>query len=270
VFSDVDETLIKVKSMFRFLAFYLGTRGEPPETYDRLTGELRRAADAGTPRHEINRRYYRLFAGEDAARLAAAGREWFAYETYGAHLTTGGLFHAPVRRALAEHTAAGHPVLLVSGSFFACLDPIAEETGAARAYGTRPVIRRGALTGDVLVPLIGAAKGRVAYAAAALGGVDLATCTAYGDHISDLDLLAAVGHPVVVGDDPALTAHADRAGWQRLALTGDGAPPATPASPSPSASLSPEPSSDPAAPTPSQPTEGISSAHTSHELETTA
>ncbi|MCZ0978178.1 hypothetical protein O1L60_00090 [Streptomyces diastatochromogenes] len=28
-FSDVDETLIRVKSMFRFLEFYLRLRGEP-------------------------------------------------------------------------------------------------------------------------------------------------------------------------------------------------------------------------------------------------
>jgi HAD superfamily hydrolase (TIGR01490 family) len=223
VLSDVDETLIKVKSMFRFLAFYLERRGEPPATYERLTGELRRAADRGAPRAEINRRYYRLYAGEDAMRLAAAGREWFAHEVYGTHEygvlpSTGGLFHPEVRRALAAHAAAGEALLLVSGSFFACLDPIAEETGALRAYGTRPVIRRGQLTGEVLVPVIGATKGRVAHAAATVLGASLAASTAYGDHISDLDLLSAVGYPVVVGDDPALTAHADRAGWRRLPL----------------------------------------------------
>jgi HAD superfamily hydrolase (TIGR01490 family) len=124
-----------------------------------------------------------------------------------------------VLRALQDHGAAGETILLVSGSFFACLDPIAEATGADRAYGTRPVIRRGRLTGEVLAPLIGPAKGRVAHAAAALRGADLAASTAYGDHISDLDLLSAVGHPVVVGDDPGLTAHARREGWRRLFLS---------------------------------------------------
>jgi HAD superfamily hydrolase (TIGR01490 family) len=209
-FSDVDETLIRVKSMFRFLDFYLARRGEPAGTYDRLVGEMRRGADRGLPRQEINRRYYRYYAGEEAKQLAAVGREWYAHET------ERGLYVPAVRRALAGHRAAGEPIVLVSGSFFACLDPIAEATGADWAIGTRPVIRRGRLTGEVVVPMIGATKGRAAHAAAAVRGADLAACTAYGDHISDLDLLRAVGHPVVVGADPALNAHAERAGWRRM------------------------------------------------------
>lgn len=212
VFSDVDETVIRIKSMFRFLEFYLARRGEPAGTYDRLLGEIRRGADSGVPRHEINRRYYRFYAGEEADRLAAVGKDWFAHES------EQGLFVPETRRALDAHVAAGEPVVLVSGSFFACLDPIAEEVGADWAIGTRPVIRRGRLTGEVLVPMIGTVKGRAVRVSAAVRGVDLAECTGYGDHISDLDLLEAVGHPVVVGADPALNAHAEQAGWRRLPL----------------------------------------------------
>ncbi|MEV1010236.1 HAD-IB family hydrolase [Streptomyces sp. NPDC049881] len=209
-FSDVDETLIRLKSMFGFLEFYLARRGEPAGTYERLTAEIRRGADSGVPRHEINRRYYRFYKGESAERLAAAGRDWHTREA------ARGLYVPEVRRALDAHRAAGEAVVLVSGSFFACLDPIAERTGAARAFGTRPVIRRGQLTGEVLVPMIGAAKGRAARVTLALRGSDPAVCTAYGDHISDLDLLRAVGRPVVVGEDARLGAHADEAGWRRL------------------------------------------------------
>ncbi|WP_052851211.1 HAD family hydrolase [Streptomyces avicenniae] len=211
-FSDVDETLIRLKSMFSFLEFHLARRGEPAGTFERLTAEIRRGADSGVPRHEINRRYYRFFTDESAAGLAASGRAWYARET------ARGLYVPEVRRALAAHRAAGDTLVLVSGSFFACLDPIAEETGADRAFGTRPVIRRGHLTGEVLVPMIGAAKGRAARVTLALRGADPDASTAYGDHISDLDLLRAVGRPVVVGSDPHLGAHAERAGWRRLPL----------------------------------------------------
>ncbi|MDT0306695.1 HAD-IB family hydrolase [Streptomyces sp. DSM 44917] len=214
VFSDVDETLIRVKSMFRFLRFYLARRGEPDSTYDRLAGELKAMAAVGNPRSEVNRAYYRFFAGEEATRLAAAGWEWYDRE----EAEPGGLYHPEVRRALAGHAALGQPVVLISGSFFACLEPIAAATNATWAIGTRPLIHRGVLTGSVLLPVIGAAKGRVAHAVAAVRGADLGDSTAYGDHISDLDLLDAVGHPVVVGDDPELTAHADRRGWRRMAV----------------------------------------------------
>jgi phosphoserine phosphatase len=78
-FFDVDETVLAFKSMFQFMAYYLDDRGEPPSTWQRLARELRAAATV-LPRHEVNRRYYRLLAGESVPRLAVAGRAWFARE----------------------------------------------------------------------------------------------------------------------------------------------------------------------------------------------
>ncbi|MFI9270683.1 HAD family hydrolase [Kitasatospora sp. NPDC052896] len=209
-FFDVDETLIRVKSMFRFLEFYLRRRGEPAGTYRRLTDELRAAAAGGLPRHEVNRRYYRLYAGEEAGRLTAAGADWFAAEL------AEGLFVPETVEALDRHRAAGETVLLLSGSFFACLEPIAAHLSVHGAIGTRPVVRHGRLTGEVVTPMIGPAKAAAARAAAGVLGLDLAASTGYGDHSSDLDLLRTVGRAVVVGDDPRLTAHAARFGWSRL------------------------------------------------------
>lgn len=78
------------------------------------------------------------------------------------------------------------------------------------------MIRRGELTGEVLAPMIGETKGRAVRLTAPLAGLDLAGSWAYGDHESDLPMLAAVGHPVAVGDDPQLAAHAAAPGWGRL------------------------------------------------------
>lgn len=47
-------------------------------------------------------------------------------------------------------------------------------------------------------------------------GVDPAACVAYGDHASDLPMLDAVGHAVVVGDDPVLIALAAARSWDVL------------------------------------------------------
>ncbi|MFE4513143.1 HAD family hydrolase [Kitasatospora sp. NPDC056783] len=209
-FFDVDETLIGVKSMFRFLEFHLRRQGEPAGTYRGLTAELRAQAAAGVPRHEINRRYYRLYAGQKADLLRESGREWFAAEM------AEGLFVPETVEALDLHRAAGETVLLLSGSFFACLEPIATYLGVRGAIGTRPVVREGRLTGEVVTPMIGATKAAAARAAAAVLGLDLAASTGYGDHISDLDLLRTVGRAVVVGDDPELAEHAARSGWSRL------------------------------------------------------
>ncbi|OLT25027.1 HAD family hydrolase [Nocardiopsis sp. CNR-923] len=210
-FFDVDETLIGPKSMFSFLEFRFTSDGREPSAYDRAVADLRAMAAGGAPRQDVNRAYYRLMAGESTDRLRGLGRAWF--ETASARA---GFWHPPVVERLRRHRDQGDLVVLLSGSFFACLEPIAGAVGANWALGTRPVARDGRTTGEVVVPMIGATKGTAARAAAAVRGVPLADCTAYGDHSSDLSLLSAVGHPVAVGDDSVLGAHADRHGWERI------------------------------------------------------
>lgn len=210
-FFDVDETLIDVKSMFDFQRHYLQTIGAAPEVYAQLVAGYQRAAGEGVPREEINRSYYRSYAGHDVSTVLDAGRSWFAT------VVERGLFLDEPLARLASHRKAGTPVVLISGSFFACLDPIAEAVGATWAIGTRPVVREGLFTGEVLAPMIGRRKARAASAVAGIRAVPLSDCAAYGDHASDLDLLLGVGQPTVVGDDPVLAERARREGWPRLA-----------------------------------------------------
>lgn len=209
-FFDVDETLISIKSMFRFLDFYLARRGEGPDTYQRLCDELRAMSAAGRPREDINRAYYRCYAGESAAELARAGTEWITEEV----LRPGLLLDAATEHA--GFRAMGTPTVLLSGSFFACLDPIANLIGASEAHGTPVTIRRGTLTGAVTNPMIGNAKARKVREVSARHGYRSQRCVAYGDHPSDLPMLTAVGDAVVVGEHPLMLAAAHEHDWRRL------------------------------------------------------
>lgn len=212
-FFDVDETLITIKSMFDFLRFYLHWRGHPEDTYDRLVAELHAAAQAGTPREEINRHYYRLYAGESADALAHAGRRWFE-----ATVTPATFIPTPLA-ALRHYQTHGVRYGLVSGSFSPCLDPIGEYLHAAWIDASEPVIRHGRLTGEIAAPMIGVRKAVAVRTRAVDHHLDLGHCAAYADHASDLAMLGTVGYPVVVGDDPILTAHAIRLGWPQLPAT---------------------------------------------------
>jgi HAD superfamily hydrolase (TIGR01490 family) len=212
-FFDVDETLISVKSMFHFLRFFLRARGWPPERYESITGELSRLAAAGVPREETNRHYYRSFAGEPVELVRRLGEDWFRAESSAA-----GFFHTAVAAALQRHRDHGDLIVLVSGSFRPCLDPIARHVGADRIECTELTVVQGKYTGTVVEPVIGMAKAKAVARVMAAVGVDRRNCVAYGDHISDLAMLAAVATPVVVGADEALTAHAVSAGWHRLAV----------------------------------------------------
>ena len=212
-FFDVDGTLITVTSIFRFLAFDLAERGHPPSEFDARLAALGALKAAGASREEANRAFFANFAGRPVEELAAVGRRWFDAEH-----AAGGLFVPSVLARLRAHRAAGEAVVLLSGSFPPCLRPLARLVLADAVLCTEPEVRDGRYTGAVAHPVVGARKAVAARELAWERGVDLADCTAYGDHDSDLPVLELVGHPVVVGDDPVLAAHADRHGWDRLPL----------------------------------------------------
>jgi HAD superfamily hydrolase (TIGR01490 family) len=211
-FFDVDETLITVKSMFEFLRYWLARGGDNGPEYEAAVVELREMADRGVDRAEINRAYYRRYAGARHADLLDAGRDWFA-EFAGQPEP----FHLAALDAVAAHRSAGDTIVLVSGSFRPCLEPVAEAVGADMVLCSSPVVGAdGLLTGEVLRPMIGGAKADgVATTTRSLGFAPR-DCYAYGDHATDLDMLLAVGHAVVIGADPVLVAHAREHGWPVL------------------------------------------------------
>lgn len=210
-FFDVDETLITGKSMFRFLEFYYRARGFPATRYAESVSWLHELLAAGMSRAEANLKYYELYAGQDAQRVAEAGAAWFAAELAG-----GELFRPGVRDALDAHRAAGELVVLVSGSFAACLEPIRAHVRADVLLCTVPEIASGRYTGLVLTPMIGDAKSAAVSELMATRQLRPEDCHAYGDHSSDLPLLEAVADPVVVGDDPVLVDHARQRRWRRI------------------------------------------------------
>ncbi|MBC8090924.1 MAG: HAD-IB family hydrolase [Pseudonocardia sp.] len=211
-FFDVDETLISVKSMFDFLTFHLdGTIGSAGRA-ERVAAFRAAARDKQVPREQVNRVYYRIFAGERADTLAAVGRVWFELRR-----RERGFVHPHVVATLVRHRLAGHRIVLVSGSMPACLDPLAAALGADDVLCTRPLADdTGVLTGDIEASVIGAGKGTAVRALAAEHAISLPLSFGYADHSSDLPMLTLLGHPVVVGAEPDLVAHADRHGWMRF------------------------------------------------------
>ncbi|MEU7278983.1 HAD-IB family hydrolase [Streptomyces sp. NPDC045431] len=211
-FFDVDETLITGKSMLGLLDHHFGDtggRGRPPAAVVRA--ELFALRAAGAARADLNRAFFRRLRGHRERDLMRSGRAWFEAE-----LARGDLFHPPVRAALDRHRAARHTIVLLSGSFAACLDPIARHVAADRTVCTMPEVRRGVLTGEVDAPVIGEEKARRVRRLMHDLGAQPQDCFAYGDDAGDIDVLRAVGHATVVGDDPVLRAWALRTGRPRL------------------------------------------------------
>lgn len=203
-FFDVDETLITCKSMFGFLEHHLDT-----ECYEQTTARLRELTAAGAPRELTNREYYRAFAGDRVADVAASGQRWF-------DAAGQGLFHPPMVAEFRRCQAEGVTTVLVSGSLAACLDPIATHLGADLVLCTVLESRGEVYTGEITATVIGEGKAAAVRLIMAERGADPTRCLAFGDHASDLPMLSEVGTAVVVGADPVLLAHAEHLGWRVL------------------------------------------------------
>ncbi len=211
---DVDETLITVKSMFRFLAFHLERRHgreDGRRHYASALAELeeaRRRSDRST----VNRAFWRLFRGEPLSALVAEAEAWVADETREA-----GFFNDVVRERLAEEREAGRAIVYLSGSADFILRPIVARLGGGEIVAIRLETREGVCTGEIVgIQTIGAGKCAALLAHLAATGRALEGSSAYGDHLSDLPFLELATHPHVIAGDPDLTSVAAARGWPIL------------------------------------------------------
>ncbi|MFE9775095.1 HAD family hydrolase [Streptomyces sp. NPDC005931] len=204
VFCDVDETLIRCKSAVEFLPHYFERHHGPDDARraTELLADLTGRVARGLPREEANRIYHRAWRGCPVARVEAEARRWYEERSRSAD------FYIPATlAALRRHQAEGAPVALVSGSFPPLLWAVVESVGAEYALGARLERCGPVLTGELIgAPAIGEGKRLlVDQLLARHPHVDPADCWAYGDHPSDLPMLHAVGHAVMVAADGSHT-----------------------------------------------------------------
>ena len=116
---------------------------------------------------------------------------------------------------LDEHHRAGRRVVIVSSSPAEVVTPLGAFLGVDEVIATRARIDDdGAYTGELEFYAYGPHKAEALEEYAATNGVDLAECYAYSDSITDVPMLAAVGHPVAVNPDKDLEREAAERGWE--------------------------------------------------------
>ncbi len=206
---DMDGTLLPSTVVEALLWVRLADlpRSRWPRELLEIAAELPRLLAAERrSRSEVVRTVARRYAGADVEALAA-----LVDEQVGAEVLTR-LAPAAVR-TVREHRAAGHRTVLITGAldvFTRPLAPLFDEVLAARlAVGPD-----GRATGRLQEPpVVGEARAAWLARRASLEGWDLAASTAYADSLSDLPLLRAVGSPVAVNPDLALSRTARREEW---------------------------------------------------------
>jgi HAD superfamily hydrolase (TIGR01490 family) len=116
---------------------------------------------------------------------------------------------------IEEHRAAGRDVVIVSSSGEEVVAAIGELLGIGiqDVIATRMVVEDGRFTGEVAYYAAGPEKAIAIREMAETRGYDLTSCYAYSDSITDVPMLAVVGHPTAVNPDRALRRVAADRGW---------------------------------------------------------
>ena len=113
---------------------------------------------------------------------------------------------------VAEHRAAGHRTVLVTGALGLAAEPFAEyfdDVVASRMHE-----RDGALSGYLAAPpLVDEARAAWLRRYAAEHGADLDASYGYGDSLADVSWLSLLGNPHAVNPDTELYRHAQRKKW---------------------------------------------------------
>jgi fatty acyl-CoA reductase len=164
--------------------------------FDLARGVPSMLASERRDRGEFLRRFYRRYDGAPVDEMFEHGAGAFS------DLILPRSFPAGLRR-IREHRAAGHRVVFLTGALdftIAPLTPLADVVACARLR-----IENDRYTGELEeVPYAGDARASYLRRLAKELGADLSASYAYGDSISDLPMLEAVGHPVAVNPDPRL------------------------------------------------------------------
>jgi HAD superfamily hydrolase (TIGR01490 family) len=117
-----------------------------------------------------------------------------------------------------DHQDAGRATFIVSAAGNGVVESLAQVLGMEGGIGTRyEVDGDGNFSGRLDGPFVyGPGKVEAMQAFAERHDIDLESSYAYSDSVSDLPMLRAVGHPVVVNPDPPLAEIARQEGWQSM------------------------------------------------------
>jgi HAD superfamily hydrolase (TIGR01490 family) len=205
-FFDVDRTLVGPRSMERAFATYLIRR-----RYLGLADLARYLGFWARHLHQLGHglvqtNKYHL-RHKDPQELAGLAADCFR-EAILPRVSRAG------RLAVDRHRQRGHLVVLLTGSLKPLAELLALELGADLTLAAELAEEGGALSGTLLNRRPhGSEKARLLREVARARGLDLKSSYAYGDHHSDLEALALVGHPVAVNPHPRLRRQALSRGW---------------------------------------------------------
>ncbi len=125
------------------------------------------------------------------------------------------IIYAEALELIEQHHDEGRLVVIVSASPEELVVPLGRHLGVDETIASQAALdEAGRYTGEMAFYSYGPLKVEGMRALAQRRGIDLARSYAYSDSVSDLPMLEAVGHPVVVNADRLLARVARERNWE--------------------------------------------------------
>lgn len=195
-FFDVDETVWTKKSVIDFWEYYLREHGEYPSSEINLFREKAAEKISQEPsRESLNAWFYqRHFKNLSVDIVAETAKSWCDN-----HFSRDGFWNEPVLKKIEEHRGQGHEIVLVSGSFYEVIAPLAERVGATAILCAPLRIEGDCYTGEMNSrPMIGYGKAKAVLEYLCEKEIEPEHCYGYGDDASDIPFISVMGNPNLV------------------------------------------------------------------------
>jgi HAD superfamily hydrolase (TIGR01490 family) len=212
---DVDGTLVS-STLVHPAIFYLANQATPLKSAIRLGRTLLQspalAVSELLDRRVFNELLFGAYGGMSEDRLVLLAEE--AFNT----VIRPSMFPGSLD-LINKARAAGHEIVLVSGTLDFILEQVANHLGGATLISNRLEMKDRKATGKLLKPVVaGPEKARLIREHAKHNGHDLNECFAYSDSYSDVPMLSVVGHPAAVNPDRRLALLARAYSWPTFSL----------------------------------------------------
>lgn len=208
-FFDVDDTIISTKSMLDFIAIYF-SNAKNQRLKNKFYNEVQTLTNLGSSWETMNEVYYSYFDNFSIESVRKTSNLWFKSNIKKPLK----FYHKNIIKTLKEHQSNGIECVFVSGSFRELLQPIADDLGVEHILSINLERDGDRYTGNIIPPqTIGEGKADAIKLFLMAHGGDAKECYGYGDDISDVPMLEAVGNPRAVAGGRRLEAFAKNKGW---------------------------------------------------------
>jgi HAD superfamily hydrolase (TIGR01490 family) len=211
-FFDVDDTLISQKSMIEFISLHFHKIDNEPLKLQFNT-DIKNLIMNDIDWSIANTVYYSYFQHFIINEVKRTIASWFKSnftEEYN-------FYNKNIVRTLKRHQLENTVCVFVSGSFRELLQPIADDLDVEHILSINLERNGEKYTGNIIPPqTIGSGKADAINLFLAAHGGNAKECYAYGDDISDVPMLEAVGNPRAVAGGRRLETYAKDKGWPIL------------------------------------------------------